>query len=52
MRFINEINQRGTTVIMVTHAKDIVNEMRKRVVAIDHGRIVRDAQEGEYGYDD
>lgn len=52
MRFIEQINQRGTTVIMVTHAKDIVNEMHKRVVAIDHGHIVRDVQGGEYGYDE
>jgi len=52
MSLIDHINSRGTTVIMVTHAKDIVNEMHKRVVAIDGGHIVRDAKEGEYGYDD
>jgi cell division transport system ATP-binding protein len=37
---------------MVTHAKDIVDRMGKRVVAIDKGQIVRDNLEGEYGYDD
>lgn len=52
MRLINQINRRGTTILMVTHAKDIVDRMGKRVVAIDHGCIVRDASGGEYGYDD
>jgi cell division transport system ATP-binding protein len=52
MKLINQINRRGTTVLMVTHAKDIVDRMGKRVVAIDKGKIVRDAWGGEYGYDD
>ena len=52
MQLIDLINRRGTTVVMVTHAKDIVNRMEKRVVAIDHGKIVRDSMGGEYGYDD
>jgi len=52
MELINTINRRGTTIVMVTHAKDIVNRMGKRVVAIDEGRIVRDSRGGEYGYDD
>ncbi|MBR3296700.1 MAG: cell division ATP-binding protein FtsE [Firmicutes bacterium] len=52
MQLIDIINRRGTTVVMVTHAKDIVNRMGKRVVAIDHGHIVRDSVGGEYGYDD
>ena len=49
MRLLEKINVRGTTVLMVTHAKDIVNKMNKRVVAIDHGKIVRD-EEGSYGF--
>ena len=49
MALLEQINVRGTTVLMVTHAQDIVNKMNKRVVAIDHGRIVRDSQEGRYG---
>ncbi len=49
MRLLEKINVRGTTVLMVTHAKDIVDKMNKRVVAIDHGRIVRD-EEGSYGF--
>lgn len=49
MELLEQINVRGTTVLMVTHAKDIVDKMNKRVVAIEHGRIVRD-EEGSYGY--
>ena len=50
MELLEQINIRGTTVLMVTHARDIVNKMNKRVVAIDHGRIVRD-EEGSYGFE-
>ena len=50
MGLLEQINVRGTTVLMVTHAKDIVDKMNKRVVAIDHGRIVRD-EEGSYGFE-
>ncbi|MBQ6315634.1 MAG: cell division ATP-binding protein FtsE [Mogibacterium sp.] len=49
MELLDKINVRGTTVLMVTHAKDIVDRMNKRVVAIDKGRIVRD-EEGTYGF--
>jgi ABC-type multidrug transport system ATPase subunit len=49
MELLEQINVRGTTVLMVTHARDIVNKMNKRVVAIEHGRIVRD-EEGSYGF--
>ncbi|HPX70223.1 MAG TPA: cell division ATP-binding protein FtsE [Bacillota bacterium] len=52
MQLIEMINKSNTTVLMVTHAKDIVDRMSKRVVAIDSGRIVRDSEGGEYGYDD
>ena len=50
MRLLEQINVRGTTILMVTHAKDIVDKMNKRVVAIDHGEIVRD-EEGSYGFE-
>jgi len=43
-----EINSRGTTVVVVTHAKDIVNKLNKRVVALDHGKIIKDDSKGEY----
>ncbi len=51
MRIFEEINARGTTVIMATHSKDIVNTMKKRVIAVENGRIVRDEHRGEYGYE-
>lgn len=49
MQLLDQINRRGTTILMVTHAKDIVDRMGKRVIAIDKGRIVRDDREGTYG---
>lgn len=52
MKLLEEINFRGTTIIMATHNKEIVNSMRKRVVAIEAGLIARDEQRGEYGYED
>jgi len=49
MKSLNEINHRGTTVLMATHAKDIVDAMRKRVIAIEDGTITRDDMKGGYG---
>jgi len=51
MNIFEEINLRGTTVVMATHNKDIVNTIRHRVIAVEGGRIVRDEQRGEYGYE-
>ena len=42
MDLLDQINLRGTTIVMVTHAKDIVDRMKKRVIAIEKGKIVRD----------
>ena len=50
MQLLYQINRRGTTILMVTHAKDIVDRMGKRVIAIDKGKIVRDDVGGAYGY--
>ena len=50
MDVLDAINRRGTTVIVATHDRDIVDEMQKRVIHIEDGMIVRDSQEG--GYDD
>jgi len=50
MSLLEQINAAGTTIIVATHAWDIVNEMMKRVVALDRGRIVRDEEQGSYGY--
>ncbi len=49
MKVLAEINGRGTTVLMATHAKDIVNQMKKRVIEIHDGRLIRDEQKGGYG---
>ena len=51
MKIFEEINSLGTTVIMATHNKDIVNTLQHRVIAIEGGLIVRDEQKGEYGYE-
>ncbi len=48
MNLLNEINSRGTTVVMATHAKDIVDKMKKRVIEINNGTIVRDDRKGGY----
>lgn len=52
MKLLEEINFRGTTIVMATHNKEIVNTMRKRVIAIENGIIARDQLRGEYGYED
>ena len=52
MQLLELVNKRGTTVVMVTHARDIVNRMNKRVIAIDQGTIIRDSRGGDYGFDD
>ena len=43
-----DINARGTTILVVTHAKDIVDTLNRRVIALDHGKIVKDEQKGGY----
>lgn len=51
MELIDNINKAGTTVVMATHAKEIVNSMKKRVIAIDKGEVVSDVQKGGYEYE-
>lgn len=51
MELINNINLRGTTVVMATHARPIVDRMRKRVIALERGQIIRDEEGGLYGYE-
>ena len=48
MKLLEEINERGTTVLVVTHNKEIVNTMKKRVLTMHNGMIVSDEEEGEY----
>ncbi|WP_392486059.1 cell division ATP-binding protein FtsE [Haloimpatiens sp. FM7315] len=52
MDILQDINRAGTTILMATHAKDIVDAMKKRVIAIEKGTIARDEQRGRYGYED
>ena len=48
-RSLNELNQRGTTIVMSTHAKQFVNFMRRRVVTLVDGRVVGDVEKGRFG---
>ncbi|MGL5150189.1 MAG: cell division ATP-binding protein FtsE [Clostridium sp.] len=50
MELLDDINKAGTTILMATHAKDIVNNMKKRVIAIERGEVARDIKKG--GYED
>jgi len=51
MNVLKDINRRGTTVLMATHAKDIVDVMQKRVIALSEGKVTRDDRKGVYGYE-
>ena len=48
MNLLDDINREGTTILMATHAKDIVDTMKKRVIAIEKGTIARDIMKGRY----
>ena len=48
MKLLENINYRGTTVLVATHDRDIVNSMHKRVVALENGKLARDEREGSY----
>lgn len=52
MKIFERINKTGTTIVMATHDKTVVDAMQKRVIAIEKGRIVRDQRKGAYGYED
>lgn len=52
MNALTDINKTGTTILMATHAKDIVDHFKKRVIAIEKGFIVRDEERGRYIYED
>ena len=52
MDIFKRINDSGTTIVMATHDKNIVDTMQRRVIAIEGGHIVRDEQRGGYGYED
>jgi cell division transport system ATP-binding protein len=52
MNLLDRINRTGTTVVMATHDKALVDRMRRRVLELDHGSLVRDQSRGVYGIDD
>jgi len=51
MELFTQINRTGTTLIIATHASDVVDRMRKRVIALDKGLLVRDEKRGYYGHE-
>jgi len=51
MDTLKDVNRNGTTILMATHAKDIVDTMKKRVIAIENGTIIRDEIRGTYDYE-
>jgi len=52
MKIFTQINKGGTTIVMATHDKTVVDAMKKRVIAIENGMIARDEVKGVYGYED
>ncbi len=52
MSLLNRINKTGTTILIATHDREMVDSMRKRVIALENGRIIRDQSRGVYGYGD
>ena len=48
MEILKKINEFGTTILLVTHNKDLVNQLRQRVIALHNGRIISDEAEGKY----
>ena len=51
MNVLEAINKMGTTIIMVTHDTEIVNKMKKRVILLDTGRVLKDYKEGTYTHE-
>jgi len=51
MKLLEEINSRGTTVIVVTHSRELVDMMKKRVITLDKGYVISDEREGGYRYE-
>jgi cell division transport system ATP-binding protein len=52
MSLLNRINKTGTTILVATHDREMVDSMRKRVIALENGKIIRDQSRGVYGYGD
>jgi cell division transport system ATP-binding protein len=52
MSLLSRINKTGTTVVMATHDREMVDSMRRRVIALEDGKVIRDQDRGVYGYGD
>ncbi len=52
MALLNKINRTGTTILVATHDREMVDSMRKRVLALEEGTMIRDQQRGVYGYEE
>ena len=52
MKVLDDINKMGTTIVMTTHNRDIVNKMKKRVILLDKGRLKKDYEKGTYDKDE
>jgi cell division transport system ATP-binding protein len=52
MKLLERINKTGTTILVATHDRDMVDSMRRRVIALENGRVIRDQDRGVYGYVD
>ncbi len=52
MKLLEEINEKGTTVLVVTHNREIVDAMKKRVITLEDGKIISDEKEGGYSHED
>ena len=50
MKLLDRINRTGTTIVMATHDVAIVDQMRKRIVQMESGKIIRDQERGMYGH--
>ena len=51
MKLLDAVNKQGTTIVVVTHNREIVNEMKKRVITMKRGVIISDEKEGGYDYE-
>lgn len=52
MKILDEVNKRGTTVLVVTHNMEIVQSMKKRTITMSDGKIISDVEKGGYFYED